>query len=69
VRLPIARSRVRAAEWRLANVMPRGDAAMVESAEFVLAEARAEVAELEYKRDLLEASRVRENAWPGWIWA
>ena len=69
VRLPIARSRVRAAEWRLANVIPRGDAAMVESAEYVLAEARAEVAELEYKRDLLEASRVRESEWPGWTWA
>jgi hypothetical protein len=69
VRLPIARSRVRAAEWRLANVIPRGDATLVESAEYVLAEARAEVAELEYKRDLLEASRVRENEWPGWTWA
>lgn len=69
VRLPIARARVRAAEWRLANVQPRGDAAMLASAEFVLAQAKAEVAELEHKRDLLEASRVRENEWPGWTWA
>ncbi len=69
VRLPIARSRVRAAEWRLANVIPRGDATLVESAEYSLAESKAEVAELEYKRDLLEASRVRENAWPGWTWS
>lgn len=69
VRLPIARARVRAAEWRLANVMPRGDASLVVNAEDTLAEARAEVAELEYKRDLLEASRVRENEWPGFTWA
>jgi ribosomal protein S18 acetylase RimI-like enzyme len=69
VRLPIARARVRAAEWRLANVIPRGIPALVENAEHSLAEAKAEVAELEYKRDLLEASRVRENEWPGWTWA
>jgi ribosomal protein S18 acetylase RimI-like enzyme len=69
VRLPIARARVRAAEWRLANVMPRGIPALVANAEHTLAEAKAEVAELEYKRDLLEASRVRENEWPGWTWA
>jgi hypothetical protein len=69
VRLPIARARVRAAEWRLANVTPRGDARLVAKAEFELAEAKAEVAELEHKRTLLEASRVRENAWPGWTWA
>jgi hypothetical protein len=69
VRLPIARARVRAAEWRLANVIPRGIEALVTNAEHSLAESKAEVAELEYKRDLLEASRVRENAWPGWTWA
>lgn len=69
VRLPIARTRVAAAEWRLANVIPRGDAALVVAAERSLAEAKAEVAELEHKRDLLEASRVRENAWPGFTWA
>lgn len=69
IRLPIARARVRAAEWRLANVIPRGIPALVANEEQSLAEAKAEVAELEYKRDLLEASRVRENAWPGWTWA
>ena len=69
VRLPIARARIRAAEWRLANVIPRGIPALVTNAEHSLAEAKAEVAELEHKRDLLEASRVRENAWPGWTWA
>ena len=69
VRLPIARARVRAAEWRLANVIPRGIPALVANEEHTLAEAKAELAELEYKRDLLEASRVRENEWPGWTWA
>lgn len=69
VRLPIARDRVQAAEWRLANVRPRGDATLVVAAERSLAEARAELGELERKRDLLEASRVREDAWPGFVWA
>lgn len=69
VRLPIARARVAAAEWRLANVRPRGDDALVVAAEQSLAESKAELAELEYKRDLLEASRVRENRWPGFVWA
>jgi hypothetical protein len=69
VRLPIARARVHAAEWRLSNVQPRGDASLVVAAEQSLAEAKAEVAELEHKRDLLEASRVREGARPGFTWA
>lgn len=69
VRLPIARARVRAAEWRLANVSPRGDVRLIAKAEHEAAQAKAEVAELEHKRDLLEASRVRESAWPGWTWA
>jgi len=69
VRLPIARARVRAAEWRLGNVLPRGDAAMVESAEAGVAEAQQEVAELDYKRGLLEASRVRAGVYAEWVWA
>jgi hypothetical protein len=68
VRLPIARARVAAAEWRLANVGPRGDASLVAAAEHQVAEAKAVLAELEHKRDLLEASRVRENEWPGFVW-
>jgi hypothetical protein len=69
VRLPIARARASAAEWRLENVRPRGDATLVVSAEQALAAAKVELSELERKRDLLEASRVRENAWPGFVWA
>ena len=69
VRLPIARARVAAAEWQIANVAPRGVPALTAKAEAFLAAAQAEVKELEYKRDLLEASRVREGKAPEWRWA
>ncbi|MFN0099765.1 MAG: hypothetical protein ACKVS7_13905 [Gemmatimonadaceae bacterium] len=68
VRLPIARARVHAAEWRLSNVMPRSDATLLVAAEESVAAAKLEVAQLEYKRDLLEASRVREGANPEFVW-
>ena len=67
-RLPIARSRVQVAEWQIATVAPNGIAAQTANAEAFLAAAQDEVRELEYKRDMLEASRVRENG-PEWRWA
>ena len=68
-RLPIARTRVKVGEWQIATVAPLGDAALTANAEAFLATAREEVQELEYKRDMLEASRVREQAAPEWRWA
>lgn len=55
--LAIARERVRIAEWTLADVTPRGDARLVGRAEARLAAVRAELAEWERRRDLLEAAR------------
>ncbi|MES2521371.1 MAG: hypothetical protein V4617_01645 [Gemmatimonadota bacterium] len=67
-RLPIARSRVQVAEWQIADAAPHGVAARTAKAEAFLAEAQEELRELEYRRDMLEASRVRENG-PEWRWA
>src|SRR6476661_2967524 len=67
-RLPIARSRVSVGEWQVANVAPLGDPALTANAEAFLVAAQEELRELEYKRDLLEASRVKEQAAPGWRW-
>ncbi len=68
-RLPIARSRVEVGEWQIAKVAPLGDAALTANAEAFLAAAQEELRELEYKRDLLEASRAREQVASEWRWA
>lgn len=68
-RLPIARTRVQVGEWQVATVAPLGDSALTATAEAFLATAQEELRELEYRRDLLEASRVREQAAPEWRWA
>ena len=68
-RLPIARRRVEVGEWQIATVAPLGDVTLTANAEAFLATAQEELRELEYKRDLLDASRVREQAAPEWRWA
>lgn len=68
-RLPIARARVQAAEWQIADVAAHGSAALTANAQAFLAAAQEELRELEHKRDLLESSRVREQAAPEWRWA
>lgn len=67
-RLPIARARVEVGEWQISAVAPFSDAALTANAQAFLAAAQEEVRELEQKRDLLEASRVREQASPEWRW-
>lgn len=68
--LRITRARIRVFEWQVADVTPRGDAAMVERAEAELAKAKADLADLEYRRDLLEAARVQDSLAPKtWTWA
>lgn len=68
--LRIVRARIRAFEWQHANVAPRGDAAMVARVEAQLAEAKAELADLERRRDALEAARVKDSYAPrAWSWA
>lgn len=68
--LRIVRRRIRVFEWHLADVTPRGDAAMVVRAQAELAAARAELADLEHRRDLLEAARLADSYAPKlWAWA
>jgi hypothetical protein len=68
--LRITRARLRLFEWQVADVMPRGNAAMLTRAEDELARAKAELADLEERRDLLEAARVRDSYAPThWSWA
>lgn len=67
--LRITRARIRTFEWQLADVTPRGDAAMVARAQAELAKAKAELADLEQRRDLLEAARVKDSYAPtSWTW-
>lgn len=48
---------------------PRGDAAMVDRAQAELAKAKADLVDLEHRRDLLEAARVQDGLAPaGWTW-
>ena len=68
--LRIQRERVRIFEWQVADVTPRGDAAMRERAEAQLVAAKAELAGLERRRDLLEAARIADSYAPReWTWA
>lgn len=68
-RLRITRSRIRVFEWQLADVTPRGDAAMAQRAQELLAAAKAELADLEHRRNLLEAARVKDDYAPReWTW-
>jgi hypothetical protein len=68
--LRIARERIRVFEWQLADVAPRGHAAMTARAEGELAAARAELASLETKRNALEAARIKDAFAPTeWTWA
>jgi hypothetical protein len=68
--LRIARARVRLFEWQVTDVTPRGDAAMVIRAQAELAAARADLADLERRRDQLEAARVADSYAPtSWSWA
>ncbi len=70
VRLPIARRRVEVFTWQVADVTPRGNAAMVAQAEANLAAARAELAIIEHRRDLLEQARATDPLAPtDWTWA
>ncbi len=65
----IVRARIRAFEWQLGNVRPRNDAAAVAAIEVQLAAARAELAELDAKRDALERARVADWYAPKeWSW-
>jgi hypothetical protein len=62
--LPIARARVKIAEWALADVQPRGNTACIAKAGAHLARARAELADWEAQARRLEAARkVTYGAW------
>jgi hypothetical protein len=68
--LGITRERIRVFQWQVLDVTPRGDAAMLARAQGELAKAQAELVELEEKRDLLEAARVKDSDAPkSWTWA
>jgi hypothetical protein len=68
--LRITRERIRVFQWQVQDVTPRGDAAAVERAKSLLASAQAELADLEKRRDLLEAARVKDSYAPtSWDWA
>lgn len=67
--LRLVRSRIRAFEWQVADVRPRGDAAMVAAIESPLAACQAELAELLSKRDQLERARLADWYAPReWRW-
>lgn len=67
--LRIAAERIRVFEWQLADVTARGNAAMIARAEAELANARADRADWERKRDSLEAARVKDSFAPThWVW-
>lgn len=62
--LPIARARVKAAEWALADVQARGLAACIAKAGAHLARVRAELSDWEAQAHRLEAARkVTYGAW------
>lgn len=58
------RAREAAFQWALADVTPRGNAALVAHAEANLAAVRAEKAAWEAKRDLLETARQADSYAP-----
>jgi hypothetical protein len=63
------RARQAAFQWQLADVTPRGNAALVRQVEANLAVVRADLAEWEAKRDLLEAARQADDFAPkAWNW-
>ena len=67
--LRITRERVRIFQWQVQDVTPRGNPEAQARAESLLASARAELAELEAKRGLLEAARVKDSYAPkSWTW-
>lgn len=67
--LRITQARIRVFEWQVADVTPRGDAAMLERAQAELAKAKADLADLEHRRDLLEAARAQDSDAPSsWTW-
>lgn len=62
--LPIAQARVRIAEWTLADVQPRGSAAVIAKAYLHLQHAKTELATWEAQARRLEAARkVTYGAW------
>lgn len=68
--LRITRARIRLFEWQLADAAPRSDAAITARAEEQLQAARAELTQLEARRDALEAARVKDSYAPTrWEWA
>lgn len=67
--LRITRERVRIFQWQVQDVTPRGNADAVARAESLLAAAQAELKDLEIRRDLLEAARVKTSFAPkNWTW-
>jgi len=63
--LPIARARVKVAEWTLSDVQARGVASCIAKAGAHLARARAALADWEAQARRLEAARkVTYGAWP-----
>lgn len=67
--LRITRARIRVFEWQVQDVAPRGNAGALERAQFELAKVKAELVELEQKRDLLEAARAKDSYAPTrWTW-
>jgi hypothetical protein len=58
------REREAAFQWALADVTPRGNAALIAHAEANLAAVRADKAEWEAKRDLLETARQTDSYAP-----
>jgi hypothetical protein len=67
--LRILRARIRAFQWQVTDLAPRGDAAAVGAAEQHLANVRAELSTWESKRDLLEKARLSDSYAPAeWHW-
>lgn len=68
--LRIARARIHVFEWQVADAAPRNDADISARAQELLATARAELTDLERRRDSLEAARVKDTYAPReWTWA
>jgi hypothetical protein len=64
-----SRARVKLFSWQAADVASRGNPALVAQAEALLADAKADLAEWEHRRDLLEAARRTDSYAPkSWNW-
>jgi hypothetical protein len=64
-----SRARVALFTWQVADVSSRGNAALTAQAQAQLADAKADLAEWEHRRDLLETARRADSYAPkSWSW-